>query len=113
MSGRRMVISLYSDGGYIYIGREILHKLGEPDFITLLVNKEGTSIAVCPCEESEAMSFRTPDSDKIMRVCSKAFVRDILAACHLKYGYNYSVEGSYSENAGAVICDVSNSAARI
>ena len=110
---RKLAMTVYGKNGRIYIGREVIRALGQPANVRLLVNREKDSIAVVPCTGEDAMSFPVPEPDKMMWICSKAFVGDILSACHLERGGNYSMEGTFSESAGAVIFDVRDSAVKM
>ncbi len=86
--------------GVLHIGKNVIRTLNNPEYLCFRVSKNRESIIIFPCEYSDPMSYRVPegilsDHHKMMRVCSKAFVRDALLANHLDVNSTYTVYGRY------------------
>jgi len=98
----------------IHISKGLIRALGIPSHICLRVNEENTSVAVCPCDASEVLSFKTPEGlfcGKAVkfRISSQEFVRGILQANGLDNEKTYTLRGVYSEQLNAVVCNFDKS----
>ena len=107
----RPIISfcLRSDGGCMTIGKDVIRALGNPKYITFLVNWERLSIAILECHPRNNMSFMVPDyysSDVKFRIHSKPFVTQVSEACNLPFDRATRFKGVYNLEKKAVIFDL-------
>lgn len=101
--------SLRPDGGCMTIGKDVIRLLGNPKYITFLVNWERLSIAIVECHPRNNMSFMVPDyySDNVkFRIHSKPFVTQVSEACNLPFDRATRFKGVYNAEKKAVIFDL-------
>lgn len=104
---KRLELALQGGRECVCIGKDVIRILGEPTHITLAVSEGYDSIAVCPCDEDDVMSFMVPkkllvDHHCVFRITSKQFVRDIMKANGLDISKSYPFFGEYSESNNSV-----------
>lgn len=103
-----MGVSIQGHWSDIQIGKDVIRALGEPSHICLRVNDANHSLALCPCDAAEVLSFKIPvdfltDPQKKFRIHSTQFVKDLLQANQLDAEKTYSLTGTYSEKINAVV----------
>ncbi len=92
---------------------QVIRILGAPPHVCLRVTEDNSSIALAPCEAKDVMSFKVPDTlfaDRhcIFRICSKQFVRNIMAINGMNPLQSYSFDGIYSEKQNAIMFMLNN-----
>lgn len=91
----------------ICLGRELVRGLGTPAYVKLLVSENYDEIVFTPCNEKEVMSFKVPNQDNVhhmgMRICSKAFVHEVLERNHMDKMKIYAFYGTYMNGQTAVV----------
>lgn len=103
-----MGVSIQGRWSDIQISKDVIRALGEPSHICLRVNDANHSLAICPCDAAEVLSFKTPDGFlteryKKFRIHSTQFVKGLLQENQLDEGKTYSLIGTYSEKNNAVV----------
>lgn len=96
----------------MHIGKGVIRMLNHPEYLCFRISKNRRSIIIFPCDYSDPMSYKVPDGifsnhNIMMRVCSKAFVRDALLANHLDINSTYTVHGRYYARQNLVRFDLS------
>jgi hypothetical protein len=109
----RLAITLQGYRNCISIGKDVIRILGAPPHVCLRVTEDNSSIALAPCEAKDVMSFKVPDTlfaDRhcIFRICSKQFVRNIMAINGMNPLQSYSFDGIYSEKQNAIMFMLNN-----
>lgn len=91
----------------ICLGRELVRGLGTPAYVKLLVSENYDEIVFAPCNEKEVMSFKVPNQNNAyrmgMRICSKAFVHEVLERNHLDKTKTYAFYGTYMNGQTAIV----------
>ena len=82
------------------VGKNVIRVLSQPEYICFRVNPKKDSIIIFPCDYSDPMSYKVPDGllraeHKILRIYSKAFVQETLAANNLCTDSTYTMYGRY------------------
>lgn len=102
------ILSIWGRRNTINIGIDVIRLLGEPTHICIMKNIHNFSLAVCPCEADEIMSFQIPDfflEDPNAKFCihSKQFVQQIMKECDLDRDKTYLFHGEWVPEKNAVI----------
>ncbi len=104
----RLVITLQGYWNRISIGKDVIRILGAPSHICLRVTEDNSLIALAPCEALDLLSFKVPDAlftdhHCIFRICSKQFVRNVMATNGMNPLQSNSFDGIYSEKQNAIM----------
>lgn len=97
----------------IYIGKDVIRALMEPEYITILKNDDKKTLAIIPCEEHDQLSFRVPDSflgtdSGKFRIYSLQFLTDLKKA-YAAIDVNYiKLQGEYDSSMNSVIFKLSD-----
>lgn len=107
-ASQRLPISILGRENGILIGRNVILKLGVPNYICILKGTDKESIAIVPCTEKQPLSFKVPEDflgarNRKMRIYSQAFVQELLAANDLDPMKTHRIYGAYSEAHNAAI----------
>ena len=103
-------ISLKSDDSCITIGKDTVRALGNPEYITMLVNWEVPSVAIMECKPGDNMSFKVPNyvlENVRLRIHAKSFIKQLSEACNLPFDRATRFQGVYNQEKKAVIFDLS------
>lgn len=91
----------------ICLGRELVRGLGTPAYVKLLVSESYDELVFAPCNEKEVMSFKVPNQNNVhrmgMRICSKAFVHEVLERNNLDKMKTYAFYGTYLNGQPAIV----------
>lgn len=91
----------------ICLGRELVRGLGTPAYVKLLISENYDEIVFTPCNEKEVMSFKVPNQNNTyrmgMRICSKAFVHEVLERNHLDKTKTHAFYGTYMNGQTAIV----------
>lgn len=102
------ILSIWGRRNTINIGIDVIRLLGEPTHVCIMKNIHNFSLAVCPCEAEEVMSFQVPDlflEDPNAKFCihSKQFVQQVMKECGLDTDKTYVFHGEWVPEKNAVI----------
>ena len=91
----------------IGLGRELVRGLGTPAYIKLLISENYDELVFTPCNEKEVMSFKVPNQNNAhhmgMRICSKAFVHEVLERNNLDKTKTHAFIGTYLNGQPAIV----------
>lgn len=105
---RVLKFSINGKESVVYIGKDVIRKLSNPSYVTVMVNYKSGLLAVMPCKASDTLSFHVPEKlieeDKIrFRIYSKSFVKRLLDDLNLEENRTYSFKGVFNEKGPAVV----------
>jgi hypothetical protein len=103
-----MALSIQGHWNAVQISKDVIRVLGSPSHICLRVNEANHSLAICPCDATEVLSFKTPDGllterHTKLRIHSRLFIKELLQSNGLDAEKSYSLSGTYSERTNAVV----------
>lgn len=107
---RTLGITFSGAGNNINIGKNVIRVLGVPRYLTFRVNKSLTAFIIFACDSTDPLAYRVPENilnhQKMMRVYSKHFVRDVMSANQFAQDSTYTVYGKYYEKEKVVLFDL-------
>lgn len=100
-------ISFQGKDKCVNVGKDVIRLLGNPNYVSLFLSEDGTSLAITPCEERCKLYFSVPNdfliADKVQfRIHSKQFVEGVLISAGLNKDKTYRVKGTFSAEHNAV-----------
>lgn len=106
-------ISFQGKDKCVNVGKDVIRLLGCPNYVSLFLSEDGTSLAITPCEERSKLSFSVPKdfllADKVQfRIHSKQFVEGVLLSAGLNKDKTYRVKGTFSAEHNAVTFQLSD-----
>ena len=100
-------ISLMGGEYGILVCHSVIQRLGSPNYICILKGIDKQSIAIAPCSEKHALSYKVPENlisaDRKIRIYSRDFVQELRLANGLDPAKTHRIYGEYSEKHNAVI----------
>ena len=109
----RLRISFYGKQNTVQIGKDVVRVLGAPQFISIRINKDMSSILLEAAEEQHKLAFKVPtdlytNNNAHMKIKSVAFVNSVMTRNALESTQTYLIEGIYSEKNNAVIFNLAD-----
>ena len=101
----------YSSDSYIFVGKDTIRALGNPEYITMLVNWDVPSVAIMECQPGDNMSFKVPSLSAKkyrFRIYAKPFIRRLAESSGNSFLKAVMFKGVYNLEKKAVIFDLSD-----